>query len=87
MTPGRLLQPSPLPRDLEAGRPRLRLGRGRRLKDLVAELERSTILATLKKLGDNQSHAARELGLTEQSLRYRLRKYEGPAARQKRRIR
>ena len=77
MTPGRVLHPRPLPRDLEGRPPRPRLGRGRRLVDLVADLERRLIREALERCGGNQSRAARELGMTEQSLRYRLRKLPG----------
>ncbi len=86
MSPGRVLYPDPLPRDLE-GRPGgVRLGHARRLPDLVGELERRMTSEALERAGGNQSLAARELGLTEQSLRYRLRKYGFATARSKRRI-
>ena len=77
MTPGRVLYPHPLPRDLEARSARVRLERGRRLPDLVAELERRLVHEALERSGGNQSRAARDLGMTEQSLRYRLRKFSG----------
>jgi DNA-binding NtrC family response regulator len=41
----------------------------------VAELEKKTILDALQKANGNQSRAARQLHMTEQSLRYKLRKY------------
>ncbi len=81
MTPGRVLQPRPLPRDLEGRPPRLRVGRGRRLADVIADVERQMVRETLERCGGNQSRAARELGMTEQSLRYRLRRYKGRQAR------
>jgi DNA-binding NtrC family response regulator len=89
MTPGRILHPSPLPHDLER---RARAGpseggRPRSLVDLVAELERRQVEIALKRNEGNQSRAARELGLTEQSLRYRLRKYSIASIRRHRRVR
>ena len=54
--------------------------------DAVAEVERRTILEALERAGGNQTRAARDLGLTEQSVRYRLRKY-GLTSRRRRRIR
>ena len=87
MTPGRVLHPHPLPRDLENRPPRLRLTRGRRLRELVADLERSVIREALDRCGGNQSRAARELGITEQSIRYRLKKYTPAEARHSRRTR
>jgi Nif-specific regulatory protein len=87
MTPGRMLYPNPLPRDLEARPPRLRIERGRRLPDVVADLERRLVREALERSDGNQSRAARELGMTEQSLRYRLRKFEGPGGRHSRRDR
>ena len=75
LTPGHVLYPDPLPRDLEARAPRVRAERGRRLSDLVADLERRLIREAMERCGGNQSGAARELGLTEQSMRYRLKRY------------
>jgi transcriptional regulator with GAF, ATPase, and Fis domain len=75
MTPGKVLYPDPLPRDLQDRSPAPRLGRKRRLIDTVGELERRMVGEALIRARGNQSHAARELGLTEQSLRYRIRKY------------
>ena len=89
MTAGRVLQPKPLPNDLER-RSRSRLShaeRARPLNDLVAELERRQVQGALERNDGNQSRAARELGLTEQSLRYRLRKYAIAKARRFRRLR
>jgi Nif-specific regulatory protein len=73
MTPGSFLRPDPPPRDLEAGTGRT--ARERRLRDAVRELERSMILEALERARGNQSQAARELGMTEQSIRYRMKKY------------
>ena len=77
MTAESTLQPKPLPHDLE-GRSRgrgLRMDRDRPLHEQVAELERRQVEGALERNFGNQSKAARELGLTEQALRYRLRKY------------
>jgi Nif-specific regulatory protein len=87
MNPGRVILPNPLPRDLELRTNALRLPRGRHLPDLVIDLERRLIEEALTRARGNQSLAARELGLTEQSLRYRLRKYEVARTREKSRIR
>jgi DNA-binding NtrC family response regulator len=87
MTPGHVLHPNPLPRDLDARAPRLRMERGRRLSDLVADLERRLIRESLERCGGNQSRAARELGLTEQSMRYRLKRYAMTRSRRNLRIR
>jgi transcriptional regulator with GAF, ATPase, and Fis domain/tetratricopeptide (TPR) repeat protein len=89
MTAGRVLHPKPLPHDLERrARGRLpHLDRDRPLGDQVAELERRQVLGALERNLGNQSRAARELGLTEQSLRYRLRKYAINKGRRFRRTR
>jgi DNA-binding NtrC family response regulator len=85
--PGRVLSPSPLPRDLDERRSSVRTGRGRRLPDQVEELERRRIDEALSRAHGNQTIAARELGLTEQTLRYRMKKYDVDSARNKRRTR
>jgi DNA-binding NtrC family response regulator len=46
------------------------------LDQQVAELEISLIKAALLRNGGNQSAAARELGLTERAIRYKMKKYE-----------
>ena len=74
MSSGPVLFPNPLPRDLQAP-PSTRTVHGRKLAALVQELEQRLINEALARTGGNQSVAARELGLTEQSMRYRLRKY------------
>ncbi|MGH7740775.1 MAG: sigma 54-interacting transcriptional regulator, partial [Candidatus Eiseniibacteriota bacterium] len=79
------LHPNPMPRDLLA-QPSTRL-HGRKLAALVQELEQRLIHEALKRTGGNQSVAARELGLTEQSMRYRLRKYALGATRRNSRTR
>ncbi len=87
MTTGRVLNPVPLPRDLETRGKRLRISRGKRLQEVVGEIERKLIREALDRSGGNQSGAARELGLTEQSLRYRLRKFQSDDTRAFRRVR
>jgi len=57
------------------------------LADTVDDMERRMVKQALEKTDGNQSQAARLLGLTEQSLRYRIRKYGMGGARQNRRIR
>jgi len=77
MNPGNVLQPDPLPHDLQRrGAQAVRSERARSLEELVADLEKEHMRAALQRSRGNQSRAARELGLTEQSLRYRLKKYE-----------
>ncbi len=75
MTPEGDLHADPPPRDMEEARDQLPLDHQRHLIDLVEELERRMIQKALDDAMGNQSVAARALGLTEQSLRYRLRKY------------
>jgi DNA-binding NtrC family response regulator len=87
MTPGHVLEPKPLPRDLEERAGTVRLKAGRRLGDMVEELERKLIREALDRADGNQSRAARELGLTEQSMRYRIKKYTLESAREKQRTR
>jgi Nif-specific regulatory protein len=87
MTPGRVLAPNPLPRDLERRGSTPRITRGRRLTDTVGDVERKLVTEALARAKGNQSHAARELGLTEQSMRYRIRKYGLASSRQNRRSR
>jgi transcriptional regulator with GAF, ATPase, and Fis domain len=86
MTPGRALVPLPQLKDNAAQAPKPRFERGRRLTEMVGELERRLVRDALERCGGNQSRAARELGLTEQSLRYRIQKY-GMATRKSLRIR
>ncbi|HEY3215012.1 MAG TPA: sigma 54-interacting transcriptional regulator [Candidatus Eisenbacteria bacterium] len=87
MTPGRVLHPDPLPRDLQERGVVHRAVRGRRLIDSVVDLERRLVGEALERAHGNQSHAARELGLTEQSIRYRIRKYGLAPTRGNRRTR
>ncbi|MBI5171227.1 MAG: sigma 54-interacting transcriptional regulator [Candidatus Eisenbacteria bacterium] len=74
MTPGRVLHPHPMPRDLENRAVRPKPTRGRKLRDHFVELEREIIHEPLLRSDGNKSKAARELGMTEQTLRYRLKK-------------
>jgi transcriptional regulator with GAF, ATPase, and Fis domain len=83
---GPVLRPDPLPRDLQERPGVPRLARVRGLPATVEEIERRMVTEALQKAGGNQSEAARKLGLTEQSLRYRLRKY-GLDPRSNRRVR
>ncbi|MEK7329778.1 MAG: sigma-54 dependent transcriptional regulator, partial [Candidatus Eisenbacteria bacterium] len=87
MNTGRALRPIPPPRDLEERGTTLRLGRPQRLPELVQDLERRMLSEALQKASGNQSVAARGLGMTEQSLRYRMRKYGLPGPRQILRVR
>lgn len=86
MNPGPVLYPVPLPRDLE-NPSTARLTRGHSLASLVREVEDRAIADALERTGGNQTAAARALKMTEQSLRYRLRKYSMDRVRQKRRTR
>jgi DNA-binding NtrC family response regulator len=47
------------------------------LPALLEEIERRLVLDTLARHDGNQSSAARQLGLTEGGLRYKLKKWEG----------
>ena len=87
MTPGETLYANPPPRHPgnQPAVPRRR--RGSTLADLVKELECSVVAETLERTEGNQSLAARELGMTEQSLRYRIRKYRLAGPRQNQRTR
>jgi Nif-specific regulatory protein len=87
MNPGRVLRPNPPPHGLSEHATTRRPGRPRRLTDEVAELERQMMGDALQKARGNQSVAARSLGMTEQSLRYRMRKYGLSGPRQILRIR
>lgn len=87
MTPGGLLRPDPLPQDMEHRIATIRLPRQRRLPDAVTELELRLIREALERARGNQSQAARELGVSEQALRYRLRRLRLPPARQNQRTR
>lgn len=49
---------------------------GERLKPQMAETEKTFILKIIEKNGGNLSKSAAELGISRQSLQYRLRKYQ-----------
>jgi transcriptional regulator with GAF, ATPase, and Fis domain len=55
--------------------------------DAVGEVEQRALITALERAGGNQSEAGRQLGLTEQSVRYRIRKYGLVAPRDNRRLR
>src|SRR4029077_11082126 len=83
MTPGRRLYPKPLPRDLEERGDRTKRSGG--LVSQLETLERQLVQDTIRRCAGNQSLAARELGITEPGIRYRMRKYGIAGSRQKRR--
>jgi transcriptional regulator with GAF, ATPase, and Fis domain len=87
MNPGRVLLPVPLPRDLEERSNVVRLGHGRRLTDMVDEFECKVVKDALTHAQWNQSLAARKLGIPEQTLRYKMRKYRLAQVREYRRTR
>jgi transcriptional regulator with PAS, ATPase and Fis domain len=87
MDPGPALKPDPLPRDLESQGRGIRLGGGRKLADAVREVERQLVRDALKAASGNQSRAARALGISEQAIRYKMRKYGLEGARQDMRAR
>jgi len=82
-----MLEPIPLPRDLGERVDSVRLSEGLGLLAAVESLERKLLLDALERANGNQSLAARELGMTEQSLRYRLRKYALSSVRTRRNLR
>jgi DNA-binding NtrC family response regulator len=86
MSPGPVLYPDPPPRDLESRAGAIRVGHGRNLSEVVARLERKLVGDALERAHGNQSLAARELGMTEQSIRYKIKKY-GLERRQDLRVR
>jgi Nif-specific regulatory protein len=83
VTPGRVLRPKPLPRDLDQRTPGKPHGT---LTDQVEALERQLLQQALERCDGNQTRAARELGIAEPGVRYRMRKYGLLGDRQKRRI-
>jgi DNA-binding NtrC family response regulator len=85
-TVGHVLFPDPLPFDLQKGAAIPFLG-PRRLPDAIAELERRMVREAVDRHEGNQSGAARELDISEQALRYKLRKYSLPSARENLRTR
>ena len=87
MSPGGVLKPMPPPCDLEDRASVPKTARRGRLTDLVADLERRLVQDALKHAGGNQSLAARHLGVPEQAIRYRIKKYGLLSTRQNRRTR
>ncbi len=87
MSPGEVLRPEPPPRDLEQRSSSLRFDAKRRLLEALSEVERRMIQRALDHADGNQSRAARELGIAEQTLRYRMKKLGIGTSREKRRIR
>ncbi len=75
MTPGSILHPRPLPRDLEGRATAARPTRLRRLADQVAALERQAIAEALDRARGNVSRAARALGLSDTGIRSRMKKH------------
>ncbi len=74
LTPGSYLSPEPAPRDVSST-PTRAPARNRRLARVIKDYERRVLMDALRASGGNQSQAARDLGLTEQALRYRLKKH------------
>jgi DNA-binding NtrC family response regulator len=75
MTPGSVLRPDPLPRDLEG---RQAVGQGARrgkLADQVRVLERRLVAEALERAAGNVRRAARALGLSETAMRTRVRRH------------
>ena len=79
--PNEVLRPVPLPRDLEERASGPVIPRKGGLAAQLAEFESRAIREALERTGGNQSEAARELKLNEQTLRYRMKKYKLGAAR------
>lgn len=72
----RVLEPDPLPSDLQkraAAGPARR--QARTLREMVEELERRQVGEALERNAWHQSRAAAELGITEQAMRYRIKKF------------
>jgi DNA-binding NtrC family response regulator len=87
LTPGTLLKPDPLPRDLQGRGPEApRKGSGGLTAQLEA-LEKQVLEQTLEQCDWNQSEAARTLKMKEQTLRYRMGKHKLLEPRKNLRIR
>jgi Nif-specific regulatory protein len=82
-----LLRPDPPPSEPAARVSAGAAPRRRRLHDALSDLEQRMLRDALQRADGNQSRAARELGLTEQTLRRRLAKFGLDPARRKRRTR
>ncbi len=50
-------------------------GGGVRVRDQLADVERAAIVAALERCGGNQTHAARELGMSRRALIYKLERH------------
>ncbi|MEO5619198.1 MAG: helix-turn-helix domain-containing protein, partial [Candidatus Eisenbacteria bacterium] len=87
MTPDHFLRPVPLPRDLEERDSGPSVPRKGGLAAQLVEFEKRAIRGALERAGGNQSEAARELKLNEQTLRYRMKKHALEADRKKLRVR
>ena len=87
MTPGLTLYPDPPPRDLEERAGTVQLKGRRPLPEMVEELEKRMVREALERANGNQSRAARDLGITEQSIRYRMKKFGLDTVRRNRRAR
>ena len=72
---GSLLTTDDLPVLLRSGPPSPASHLSSTLPDMVKSLEREVIARALRDTGGNQSRAAAVLGLTERTLRYKLKKY------------
>jgi Nif-specific regulatory protein len=81
-TPGSVLYPKPLPEDLAQRSSPPTHGR---LTEQLEGLERRALIDALERAEGNQSRAARELGITEASMRRRMAKFGLSAMRRKRR--
>ena len=87
LTPGNLLKPDPLPRDLQGRGPEVPRKTAGGLVAQLEALERQILQQTLEQCGWNQSEAARTLKMKEQTLRYRLGKHKLLEPRKNSRIR
>lgn len=74
LTPGPTLYPHPLPDDLQNQALVPRTRGARRLSDLLAAYERQVLADAMERHRGVRSRAARELGLSETNMRYRLRR-------------
>ena len=74
-TAGNVLYPEPLPPDiLEQAAEATRSTRNQSLKELGAEFEMQLVREALDRHAGNQTQAAKELGISENALRYRLKR-------------
>ena len=53
------------------------------MPDMVEQLEKQMLLSALEKFNGNQSRAANELGISEKSVRDRMKKWNIPTSRKK----